>query len=101
VRSLIQKAIVKPDDKTMIESLGSAMKSLKAMAAYAERMPCPNEKSKINQQRVLALKLLAQAVSGIQIFVASADEDALAGARIDLGEAIRNAAEVKVAESSK
>ena len=59
----------------------------------------PSQFKAAHDQRLLAIRLMAQTVSDIQAFMAGGGESALSDARIDLAEALRNASESKVAET--
>ncbi|CAN5577305.1 hypothetical protein BH11ARM1_BH11ARM1_16840 [soil metagenome] len=100
LRNQMQKAAIKPDDKSVLEAVNSQMRMLRCLSDFAGRMTCPAKFAPLNQQRVLGLSLLAQAASGILSFMGGGGEETLAGARIDLGEAIRNETEFLAAQQA-
>jgi hypothetical protein len=95
VRSLVQRAIVKPDDKQLPGDVDRLMLVCKQKGVFAAALKVSSSAAKANDRRILALKLLAQSLSGIQAFLGGGGDDALSGARLDLGEAIRNQQEAK------
>jgi tetratricopeptide (TPR) repeat protein len=98
VRALIQRAIVKPNDKAVLEAVDTARRQIKARAAFGERLALPDNFKLVQEQRLLAYKLMAQSLTDLLGFMAGGAEESLADARINLGEALRNATEARAAE---
>lgn len=99
VRSLMQRVVVKPDDRQAVADVEQLQQSLKGRSAFAETMGVPAAFKAPHEQRILAYRLMVQTLSDLQSFMSGGGEDALAGARIDLSEALRNASESKLAET--
>jgi tetratricopeptide (TPR) repeat protein len=90
IRQLIQRAIVRPQDKVVLDAVASVHRGLRGRAAFAERLGAPEANVGNHQQRVLAYKLMVQTLTDLQAFMGGGADDALNDTRINFGEAIRN-----------
>lgn len=99
IRALMQRVVVKPDEKSGVEQAGRIRKAYEARSAFLETLPIPPNYRSVHDQRLLAFRLMIQTVSDLQSYMAGGGEDSLSDARIDLAEALRNASESKVAEN--
>jgi tetratricopeptide (TPR) repeat protein len=99
VRALMQRVVVKPDERTSVELVGRLQQSYQTRAEFCELMQIPEPFRAAHNQRLLAYRLMAQTLSDLQSFMAGGGDAALSDARIDLAEALRNGSECKVAEA--
>jgi tetratricopeptide (TPR) repeat protein len=98
VRALIQRAIVKPNDKEVLAAVEHARKQIRARGGMGERLTVPPAFKAANEKRMLAYKLMAQSLSDLLGYMAGGGDESLTDARINLGEAIRNASDGRAAE---
>ncbi len=98
VRALLQRAIVKPNDKDVLEAVELARRKLRGRGAFGERVTVPAAFKSANEKRMLSYKLMAQSLSDLLGYMAGGGDESLTDARINLGEAIRNASEGRAAE---
>lgn len=102
LRSLFQRAVVKrkdPEVRALVEAQASMAK---ARGEFMESLVPPPGNKGSQEKRVLALKLLQQSLAELRSYLENGDEDTLADARINFGEALKgmNAAhDAFVAES--
>jgi tetratricopeptide (TPR) repeat protein len=89
-RSLFQRAIVDRKEPEVAQELELQMDATAARLLLLQAWSPPPRYAVSHERRILALKLLAQSLTGLKAYVASGDEDALTDARIDLGEALKH-----------
>ncbi|MBI1757211.1 MAG: hypothetical protein HY248_04485 [Fimbriimonas ginsengisoli] len=89
VRAVFQKVVVNPDDKKAATlATGLSRQAAGAIAALsATPPPLPHQVS--HERRGLALKLLAQALSDLGVYLEGHAEESLTDARIGFGEALK------------
>ena len=97
VRSLLQRALVKPKDAEVIaEQLRLSQRSA-ALSSLYERLSVPEVHKGSHERRLLALKLLLQSLTEIGSYLKNQDEVVIGDATINLGEALR---QVKAAQEA-
>lgn len=97
MRSLLQRARVKssdPEVATELQVLGKRVAKLTSLSAL---VPTPAAFARSQATRVLALNLLVQALSDIESFCKTNEEDTLGDATINLGEGLKQWAAAKKA----
>ena len=87
LRTLIPKIVVKPKDETLKEQAEQMLRLLQTRTTFLSLISVPSANKLAQDQRLLAHKLLTQSVLDIQSYANSRDEDLLAEARINVGEA--------------
>ncbi|MDR3689076.1 MAG: hypothetical protein P4L46_06830 [Fimbriimonas sp.] len=95
LRSLMQEVVVKPQDKDLKATLANMARLLQGRIALLSAVEAPADSKLSNEKRLLANRLLAQCLFGLQTFSDKGDEDALADARISLGESLKQLAAAK------
>lgn len=90
VRGLIQRAIVKPKDAEVREALDNDLRLLAARTALLQGLPAPATAQKGHDRLLLAHRLLTQSLLDLQRMTGG-ETDALTDARMNLGEAIKQA----------
>jgi tetratricopeptide (TPR) repeat protein len=98
IRALIQRAIVKPNDKEVLAAVEHARRQIRARSLMGERLSIPAAFKVANEKRLLGYKLMAQSLSDLLGYMAGGGDEALTDARINLGEGIRNATDARAAE---
>lgn len=95
IRTLTQKAVVKPHDKTIKAEIDAITQALQVRTTLLSIQVPPTQLSSIHERRILAHKLLAQSLLGLKTFWDKGDEDSISDSRIDLGEAMKQLAAIK------
>jgi tetratricopeptide (TPR) repeat protein len=98
VRALVQRAIVKPNDKEVLDAVDLARRQIRSRGTFAESLGVPTAFKRVQEQRLLAYKLMAQSLTDLLGYMAGGGDESLTDSRINLGEAIRNASEARAAE---
>jgi tetratricopeptide (TPR) repeat protein len=96
LRSLIPKIVVKPKDSGLRDQLEQMLRLLQSRTTFLTLIEIPSNLKLPHDQRILAHKLLAQSIIGVQSYSNNSDEDTLAEARINLGEALK---QLKIAQT--
>lgn len=89
VRSLLTKIVVKPNDQGIKDQLEQTIRLAQSRTAFLSAIAVPSSAKVANDRRLLAHKLLAQSLLDLQSYAGTPDEDTLADARINLGEALK------------
>jgi tetratricopeptide (TPR) repeat protein len=89
VRSLIQRAAVRPKDKEVRDQLELLQQGVQAKVAFLTAVQVPANHKGSHNRSVLAQKLLAQTLLDLQGYIDAGGEDAITDARINLGEALK------------
>lgn len=89
LRSLMQRALVNRGEPAVSEQLGSIVKLLSSRKRICSWLNPPVEHRNSHSRLLLAHSLLTQGVAGLRDFLNGGNEDTLADARIDLGEALK------------
>jgi tetratricopeptide (TPR) repeat protein len=89
VRGLLTKIVVKPKDQSIKDQIEGTLRLVQSRSALLSAFPVPPEEKSANDRRVLSHKLLAQCLLDLQTYSATPDDDTLADARINLGEALK------------
>ncbi len=87
LKALIPKLVVKPKDQAFRDDLDQMLRLVQARTTFLTSITMPFGAKLSQDQRVLAHKLLVQSLLEVQAYQSSPDEDTLAEARINLGEA--------------
>ena len=90
LRSLIPKLIVKPKDQTLRDDLEQMLRLVQGRTVFLSSLGTPRDLKLSQDQRLLAHKLLVQSLLEVQSYQSTADEDVLAEARINIGEATKH-----------
>ena len=90
LRSLIPKIVVKPTDQNLRDDLEQMLRLAQARTTFLSSLPVPTNQKLPQDQRILAHKLLIQSLLDVQGYRNGNDEDTLAEARINLGEALKH-----------
>jgi tetratricopeptide (TPR) repeat protein len=96
-RILLQRATVRPDDAGIHEQVNEYLRVLKSRIAYLNAIPVPAAYHGSNERRLLAHRDMVQTMLSLQSFFSGGGQDAMTDARIDLGEALKQAASAKSA----
>jgi tetratricopeptide (TPR) repeat protein len=91
-RLLMQRAQVHPDDTATHDKVSANLRALQARVAFLSGFPTPEVYRGSNDRRGLATRLLVQTMLAIQSFFSGGGQDAMIDARVDLGEALKEAA---------
>lgn len=92
LRSLLSRALVRRTDPEVRVILEKNVQASAGRLAFLQNLKLPDAHRKSHEQQVLALKLLAQTLSDVRRYLESGEEDTLADARINLGEALKGLA---------
>jgi len=95
LRSLYQRASVKPNDPDVKQATEQQLAILSARQTLLDGWTAPTIHRNSHGKRSLALKLLAQSLSELKAFLADGSQDTLTDANIDLGEAIKQISAAK------
>ncbi|AIE83622.1 tetratricopeptide repeat protein [Fimbriimonas ginsengisoli] len=98
VRDLTQHAIVKPKDTDVQDTLETLQRLTGARLVFLQGLAVPPDFQKLHDRWLLSYKLLAQALSDLKTFTGG-DADALTDARMNLGEAIKQATQARSASA--
>ena len=98
MRSLIQRARVRPKEPEVIAALAKTNADAKLFLTILEKVVPPDNRKSTFDRRVLAVKLMVQSAREIQSFLKSLDEDMLSDASVDLGEALQTIEAIKAQE---
>lgn len=91
-RLLMQRALVRPDDSEVKQKVASLLRSLQARLDFLSGFPVPGVYHGSNDRRALAHRLMVQTMQALQSFCSGGGQDAMIDARLDLGEALKEAA---------
>jgi tetratricopeptide (TPR) repeat protein len=91
IRSLTQRARVRPKDAEVATGLAELTERLDAAVQAAELLAPPEQHVNSLARLVLALKLQAQALNDVRSFVRGGSEDLLTESAISLGDAFKHA----------
>jgi len=89
LRSLSQRAAVKPDDADVAQEIDAQLAMLQARQTFVDSWTPPASHKKSQGGLSLALKLLSQSLSELKAFLADKNQDTLTDANIDLGQSIK------------
>lgn len=89
IRSMFQRAIVRREDPEVAEILGSQQALISARLLYLDSWTPPARHAGSHGRRLLALKLLAQSLTGLKAYLSDGADGTLTDARLDLGEALK------------
>ena len=89
VKSLMQRAIVRPKDEAVRDGIESMTRTLTSRIAFLDSVAMPVTSRDIAEKLLLAHKLLQQCVVDLRDYATATNEDSLNDSRINLGEAIR------------
>jgi len=89
LRSLMQRAQVKRTDPEVTQAATELRNLSQALEALLSTCEVPTLHRSSHDRRVLAFNLLSQTLGDLTSFLGSNDEDTLAEARINLGEALK------------
>ncbi len=91
-RLLMQRALSRPDDTSTREKVAVTLRLTQARQAYLSGFPTPILYKGSNDRRSLALSLFVQTLLSVQSYFSGGGQDAMTEARVDLGEALKEAA---------
>lgn len=97
VRSLLQKAELKPSSDEVAETLDAQERMAKACLALLGENSTSTKFDKSHGMRLLALNLLVQSVAELRHFIAKGDKDSLSDAKNDFTEMLKTMNEAKEA----
>jgi tetratricopeptide (TPR) repeat protein len=92
IRTLHQRALVQRQDKEVKQTFDDLLKRVSGRSKFISELPVPVGHETSHNRRVLAYKLLSQCLSDLDSYLKSGDEDVLTESRINLGEALKQAA---------
>ncbi len=90
-REVMQDALVKPDDTGLHDRVTEMLRLLASQTSFMATAPVPAAYQPSHDRRLLAYKLMVETLNGVQSFFSGGGQDALTEARIDLGEALKQA----------
>jgi tetratricopeptide (TPR) repeat protein len=97
IRNLIQRLAVAPQNPDLREEASQRARVVQSISGFLSGDNPPSHHSSSHGRRVLALALLSQSLSDLFAFVETRGEDAVTDARINLGEALKQAAAAREA----
>jgi tetratricopeptide (TPR) repeat protein len=92
IRTLHQKALVQRQEKEVKDLFEDLSKRVNGRSKFISELPVPQGHETSHNRRVLAYKLLSQCLTDLDSYLKSGDEDVLTESRINLGEALKQAA---------
>jgi tetratricopeptide (TPR) repeat protein len=101
LRSLISRAAVRPKDVEVRDALETQTRQTKSRSSFLEAAALDVDLKDARNRYALCQSMILQVLSDIQAFVRDGSDDSLTDARIDLGEAIKQAAAAKAALAGK
>jgi tetratricopeptide (TPR) repeat protein len=101
LRSLISRAAVRPKDIEVRDALETQTRQTKSRASFLEAAALDIDLKDARNRFALCQSMILQVLSDIQSFVRDGTDDSLTDARINLGEAIKQAAVAKDAMNGK
>ena len=101
LRSLISRAAVRPTDVEVRDALETQTRQTKSRASFLEAAALDIDLKDARNRFALCQSMILQVLSDIQAFVSDGTDDSLTDARINLGEAIKQAAVAKDAMNGK
>lgn len=95
VRTLQQKAQVQRTDADLKSAVDDLLKRANGRSQFVSMLPAPASHELSHNRRVLAHKLLSQCLIDLESYLKSGDGDVLTDSRINLGEALKQAASAR------
>ncbi len=95
LRSLNQRAVVRREDPDVSKAIDDQLAILQARQMLIDDWTPPQSHKKSQGMLSLALKLLAQSLSGLKAYLTDGSQDTLTDSGIDLGEAIKQLSAAK------
>jgi tetratricopeptide (TPR) repeat protein len=97
LRTLLQRAHVKPGDDAVATETTDLTKKVAAVIGFMDGLAVPPEYKASHDRRQLALKLLSQSLNDIGDYLKAQNDDTISDATINVGEGLKNLDLAKVA----
>jgi len=97
MRAVMQRALARPDDSSVHQKVSDNLHLLQARQAFLNDFPIPPVFKGSNNRRALSLSLFVQTMLAMQQFFGGGGPDSMTDARVDLGEALKEAAGARAA----
>jgi tetratricopeptide (TPR) repeat protein len=101
LRSLFARALVRRSEPEVEALANDQAKLIASRSVFLSALVPPAGHKQSHERRILAHNLLAQSVIDLQSFIKSGDEDTLADARINLGEALKQLTSARAAYTAE
>jgi tetratricopeptide (TPR) repeat protein len=102
-RQLMSRAMVRPDEASVHDKIADSLRLLQARVAFLSGFTAPDPFKGSHDRRILANQLFIQTMLSMQSYCSGGGADAMTDARLDLGEALKEAsgARTSFAEEQK